>query len=70
MSPIAINIRVLKLSANMGGLMELTFIEQTEREVRELYALLEHNSDTEERQNIMQGIQERNLMLTRLMPCE
>lgn len=50
--------------------MELAYIEKNEQELQELYALLDHNNDSEERQNIQQAIQTRNLKLTRLMPCE
>ncbi len=50
--------------------MELAFIEGIEREVQVLYTMLEKYTDIEDQQVIMQAIQERNLMLSRLMPCE
>jgi len=45
-------------------------IERIERELQQLYGLLEHNGDSEERELIQKEIQGKNLQISRLMPCE
>ena len=50
--------------------MELYTIEALELELKQLYAVLEVSSDTEEKECIQQAIQQRNLQLVRLCPNE
>lgn len=45
-------------------------IEQLERDLQQLYGLLEHNGDKEERELIQKEIQGKNLQIMRLALCE
>jgi hypothetical protein len=49
--------------------LELHFIENLEKELQELYELLDKNNDREEKQNIQMAIQVRNFRLSRIL-CE
>lgn len=51
-------------------MLEQFFIEQLENELQLLYSKLEHTSNEDERDHIMQAIQERNLRLVRFCPNE
>ena len=50
--------------------MEFYLIDRIEYELQNLYDMLDHSSDKEERQSILQAIQSRNLLVSRFAPCE